>query len=239
MEEFDCDIAHILENRDFNVFGKLSSLCSNFRKKIAAKVENAIEYEIQCMQKRTQSANKISELQQEVENLKSEIDATKLQQKIVDKKIINAVKQQEKLKEEVHDAELKRDSLTLEMVDLQQESEKRKEHKILTWNAIKRVCQIYKQYLDFHIRLINNKEHEQIKISLFIKDTATRDKYFVVLVHSNNQWKVEEIQPMLKAEHLSNFKGIVDFSKESEISNINAFLCKLRHVFLKYYLNTE
>lgn len=64
--------------------------------------------------------NKISELQQEIEYLKSEIDATKLQQKIVDKKNFNVVKQQEKLQEEVEDAKLKRDNISLEMIDLQQ-----------------------------------------------------------------------------------------------------------------------
>ncbi|CAK9810121.1 hypothetical protein ANTQUA_LOCUS6310 [Anthophora quadrimaculata] len=239
MEELNCDIAHVLQNRDFSVLQKLLSLCYNLRANITAKVEDVNAYELQCIEKRIQNVNKISELQQEVENLKSEIDATKLKQKIVDKKIINAIKQQEILKEEIQNEKLKKENLALEMVDLQQESEKRKEHKIATWKAIKHACHAYKQYLDFCIHLINNKECEQIKISFFINDSSTKDKYFVLLAHSNNQWKVEEMQPMLKTEHWSNFKGIVDLSKESEILNITAFLYKLRHTFLEYYINTE
>ncbi|CAK9805041.1 hypothetical protein ANTPLA_LOCUS4299 [Anthophora plagiata] len=239
MEELNCDMAHVLQNRDFSVLQKLLSRCCNLRAEITAKVKDVNAYEIQCTEKKTQSIDKISELQQEVENLKSEIDATKLKQKIVDKKIINAIKQQEILKEEIQNEKLKRDNLALEMVDLQQESEKRKEHKISTWKAIKHACHAYKQYLDFRIHLINNKECEQIKISFFRNDSNRKDKYFVLLAHSNNQWKVEEMQPMLKAEHWSSFKGIVDLSKESEILNITAFLYKLRHTFLEYYLNTE
>ncbi|XP_076749111.1 uncharacterized protein LOC143422400 [Xylocopa sonorina] len=125
------------------------------------------------------------------------------------------------------------------MVDLQQESEKRKEKKILTWNAIKHACYTYKQNLDFHIQLINSKESEQIKIDFFIHDTATKDKYFVYLFNCNNKWKVEEIQPTLKTEHLNDLKELVNFSNESEVSDVTAFLCKLRYIFLKYYLNTK
>ena len=72
------------------------------------------------MKKRTQSESKISELQQEIESLKTEIDATKLQQKIVDKKIANAIKQEEELEEEVNGAKLTRDNLTIEIVDLRE-----------------------------------------------------------------------------------------------------------------------
>lgn len=50
---------------------------------------------------------------------------------------------------------------------------------------------------------------------------------------------VEQIQPILKIEHLNDFKGIIDFSKQSEISDVIAFLCKLRHIFVKHYLTTE
>ncbi|XP_031839014.1 uncharacterized protein LOC116429811 [Nomia melanderi] len=237
MEDINCDIAHILQNRDFNVLQNLVTHYYNFRIKLAAKVEDATAYEIECKEKRTLSLNKISELQQEIERLKSEIDATKLQQKILDKKILNASKQQEKLKEEVDNAKTKRDSLSLEMIDLNQESEKRKENKILTWNAIKRACHIYKQYLDFRIDLLDPKEYERVQISFFTHNEDFCNKYFVRLINSNNQWRVEEIQPMLKTEYFNDFKGIVDFSTQSEIIDITAFLCKLRHIFVKYYLN--
>lgn len=43
-----------------------------------------------------------------------------MQQKIIDKKITNAIKQQEKLEEEVNNAKVKRDSLSVEIVDLRE-----------------------------------------------------------------------------------------------------------------------
>nr|XP_012146646.1 PREDICTED: uncharacterized protein LOC100878196 isoform X2 [Megachile rotundata] len=150
-------------------------------------IQNILSSE--CSEKRTQDINKISELQQEIESLKSEIDATKLQQKIVDKKIANAIIQEEELKTEVDDAKSKRDNLSLELVDLQQESEKRKEEKILAWNNLKRACKPYKEYLNLRIRLNDNKTPERIEISFFINDAALEDKYYVYLIHSDNQWK--------------------------------------------------
>ena len=237
MEELSCDIAHVLQNRDFSVLQKLVSYCNSIRAKIAAKVADAATYEIEYSENRTLSVNKISELQQTIESLKSEIDATKLQQKIVDKKISNAIRREEELKEEINNTKLKRDDLSIEMVDLQQEYERKKEQKLSTWNAIKRACHAYKQYLDAHIQIIEDKECDHIKISFFIHDNVARDKYFVYLFKSNNQWKVEKIQPALKAEHLNDFKGIVDVYKQSEISDVTLFLCRLRHIFLKYYSN--
>lgn len=46
---------------------------------------------------------------------------------------------------------------------------------------------------------------------------------------------MEQIQPTLKTEHLSDFEGIIDFSKQSEVSDVTALLCKLRETFVKYY----
>ncbi|XP_026296906.1 uncharacterized protein LOC100576836 isoform X2 [Apis mellifera] len=238
MEDFNIDIAHILQNRDFSIIQKLKSYYSNIQTKIAAKVEDATTYKIEFIEKRTQNDNKISELQQEVESLKSEIDATDLQQKIVDKKIANIIEEQKNLEEEVNKTKSRRNSLSIEIVELNEESKKRKEEKLLKWKSIKCACQTYKQYLDFRIRLINNKEQEQIKVSFFINDTNIKDEYFVLLLNHNDQWK-EEIHPTLKTEHLTDFKEIIDFSKQVEISNIIAFLCKLRHIFLQYYLNIK
>ncbi|OAD60105.1 hypothetical protein WN48_06571 [Eufriesea mexicana] len=237
--EFNIDITYVLQNRDFSVLQKLVSHYYNFRSKIAAKVEDTIAYEIECMGKKTQSINTISKLQNEVERLKSAIDATTLQQKIVDKKIANANKQNEQLKTEVDDAKLKRDNLSIEIVDLKEESEKRKLQKVSIWSALKRVCHTFKEYLDFRIQLIDDKEHEQIKVFFFINSTSIKDEYFVRLLNYDNQWKVEQIQPALKAEHLTDFKGIVDFSKNSEVTDITIFLCKLRDIFIKYYLSVE
>lgn len=46
MEDFNIDIAHILQNRDFSIIQKLKSYYSNIQTKIAAKVEDATTYKI-------------------------------------------------------------------------------------------------------------------------------------------------------------------------------------------------
>ncbi|XP_078043657.1 uncharacterized protein LOC144473557 isoform X2 [Augochlora pura] len=194
---------------------------------------------MKCKEKRTMSMNKIAELQQESEVLKSEIDAKMLQQKIVDKKISNASKKMSILLEEVDSAKSRRDGLSLEIVDLQQEHEQRNEQKILLWNAIKRACHAYKNYLDFCIYFPDGKDYEHVQISFFTNNKNLTDEYFVRLSNSNNQWKVEKIQPLLKKEHYNDFKGIVDFSTDSEIVDITFFLCRLREIFVMYYLNTK
>lgn len=46
MEEFNIDIAHVLQNRDFSIIQKLKSYYSNIQTKIAAKVEDATTHKI-------------------------------------------------------------------------------------------------------------------------------------------------------------------------------------------------
>ncbi|XP_078047148.1 uncharacterized protein LOC144475280 isoform X1 [Augochlora pura] len=192
-----------------------------------------------CKEKRTMGMKKLTDLQQESDVLKSEIDAKKLQQKIVDKKISNVSKKLAILLKEVDSAKSQRDGLSLEIVDLQQEHEQRNEKKILLWNAIKRACHAYKNYLDFCIYFPDGKDYEHVQISFFTNNKNLIDEYFVHLSSSNNQWKVEKIQPLLKKEHYNDFKGIVDFSAESEIVDVTFFLYRLREIFVTYYLNTK
>ena len=142
------------------------------------------------------------------------------------------------------------------------ETEQRRAHKKSTWDSIKRVCKIYKQYLDFHIHIFREEEKEQLKVSFFVNDFNAENEYFVRLLNCNNQWKgmqhpffynylplydtnlwiyflVEQIQPSLKEKHLADFERIIDFSKQSMVLDMTAFLCKLRNIFTKYYLNVE
>ncbi|XP_033331093.2 uncharacterized protein LOC117223075 [Megalopta genalis] len=239
IEGFNCDISLILQNRDFTVLESLVSGCKSFYAKIAAKEEDGIAYETECKEKRALRINKITELQQQSEILKSEIDATKLQQKIVEKKISNATKQLAILTEKVDNAKLQRDGLSLEIVDLQQDHEQRNEQKVLLWNAIKRACHAYKNYLDFCIYFPDGKDYEHVQISFFTNNTNLTNEYFVLLTNSNNRWNVEKIQPVLEKEYYNDFKGIVDFSTESEIVDITLFLCRLRDVFVMHYLNSK
>lgn len=46
MEEFNCNIEHVLQNRDFSILQKLDSYYSNFRNKIATNVKDVTAHEI-------------------------------------------------------------------------------------------------------------------------------------------------------------------------------------------------
>ncbi|XP_076288204.1 uncharacterized protein LOC143212850 [Lasioglossum baleicum] len=238
-KDLQCDILHIFQNRDFSVLQSLVSYLYNYHANIAANVDTAIHYENESKKERALRLNQISESQQKIARLKSETDETRLELKKVDKRIANASKQSAILTEKVDNAKTKRDNMSLEIIDLNQEREKCTENKILKWNAIKHACYIYKEHLDIRISLLEPKEHERVQISFFIHNVDLNDKYFVCLTNSNDHWKVEEIRPTLKKEHFNDFKGIISSSGELEIVDITAFLYKLRHTFVKNYLNAK
>lgn len=73
----------------------------------------------ECIRKRSANDRKISELQREIDKVKSDTEATLLEQKITDKKISNVIKSQERLKDELEKIKIQRDTLSLEMVDLE------------------------------------------------------------------------------------------------------------------------
>lgn len=72
-----------------------------------------------CSKKKSVNTGKMSELQQAIATIKSDVDAVVLQQKVTDKKISNAIKSQEDLKDQMENAKVQREALSLEMVDLQ------------------------------------------------------------------------------------------------------------------------
>ncbi|KAK2583504.1 hypothetical protein KPH14_009464 [Odynerus spinipes] len=239
IEEYQCDIADVLQNKDFSILQKLSSSCNKFEMYVASKVESATTRASEYTKRMAASTEKISELQQEVEILKSEIDNVKLQQKIVDKKIANIIKQEEKLNNEIPDAKARRDCLSLELVDLKQEIQDRREKKLKNWNAIKRATAIYKSNLNFVINVEENGDFDAVKVLFFRNYESIKDKYYVQLINKDKLWKVKEIHPKLREEHWIDLKGTVDFTNQSQISNVTAFLCLLRVVFLKYYMDSS
>lgn len=72
-----------------------------------------------CNNKKSINTEKITELQQKIDRIKSNIDAIGLQQKVVDKKIANTVKLQENLQNELDETKNRREVLLMEIVDLQ------------------------------------------------------------------------------------------------------------------------
>lgn len=71
-----------------------------------------------CDEKKSIKNEKVLELQQEIDTIQSDLDATMQQQKIIDKKINNVTKLQESLKDELDNFRMQRDDLSLEIVDL-------------------------------------------------------------------------------------------------------------------------
>lgn len=229
---------YLSKNDDHTVLDKWLSSCRMFRQSIDAKIQQGLLYEKDCSRKKSVNTGKMSELQQEIGTTKSDIDNIILQQKVTDKKISNAIKSQEDLKDQLENAKVQRETLSLEMVDLQLEIEERKRKKILQWDAIKRACNIYKVNLDIHINLQEEKDCQYVKISFFTHNEATKDKYFVQLSCSDNHWRVEQIEPRLKKEHLKELSAIKDLSEHSKVSDITLFLCQVRSIFLKHYMKT-
>lgn len=62
----------------------------------------------------------MSHLLTERKELKSSLDKIKLEQKVVEKKAINTIKEIEKTKTDIESIQEKREKLSLEIVDLQQ-----------------------------------------------------------------------------------------------------------------------
>ncbi|XP_071645655.1 uncharacterized protein [Temnothorax longispinosus] len=235
----ECNLLDVFQNDDHTIVNKWISSCREFRLSVDARIEQALLREKDCSKKKSVNTGKISELQQEIGTTKSDIDAVILEQKVTDRKISNAIKLQENLKDELEKTKVQRETLSLEMVDLQLELEERKRKKILQWDAIKRACNIYKVNLDIHLSLQEEQDCERVKFSFFTHNEATKDKYFVQLSRSNNHWTVEQIEPRLKKEHLKELSTIKDFSDCSKVSDITLFLYQVRSVFLKYYIKTR
>lgn len=236
IEELECDLSDALQNDDRSVLKKWIYLCREFRTWVAARIEEELLYEQECIRKRSANDRKISELQREIDKVKSDTEATLLEQKITDKKISNVIKSQERLKDELEKIKIQRDTLSLEMVDLELEMETRKRNKILQWDAIKRACHIYKANLKIHMSLQEEKDCEEVKVSFFTHSAATKNQYFVRLLCCDGHWKVEQIEPMLKREHYNNLPIVTDPSGNPKVSDITLLLCQVRSIFLKYYM---
>jgi len=238
-EGLKCNLYDVCENDDHSVLHTLLSSCRKYQLCIDDKIGQGFLYEKGCSEKKSVNTGKMSALQQEMGTTQSDADAVILQQKITDKMVSNVTKSQEDLKDELEKSKEQKEALSLEMVDLQLEIEERKRRKILHWDAIKRACNIYKVNLDIHISLQEEKDCQNMKVSFFTHNEATKDKYFVQLSRSDNQWRIEQIEPRLKKEHLEELSIVKDSSEHSKVPNITLFLCQVRSIFLKHYMKTR
>ncbi|XP_070163038.1 uncharacterized protein [Polyergus mexicanus] len=230
LEEFKCDILDILENDDYrdSLLKKLETFFWNFRSNVIAKIEKRYLYEKDCSNKKFINATKISELQQKIDTAKSNIDANILQEKVIDKKILDVIKLQDNVKNELEEAKKQKDALSSEIMDLELEIEERKRKKLRQWDAIKRACNIYKENLDMHISLQEEKDCDYIKVAFFTHNDETKDKYFVQLSCSDNCWTVEHCKPKLKKEHFNELTIEQDSFGHSKVADVTLFLFEIR-----------
>ncbi|KYN03152.1 PREDICTED: uncharacterized protein LOC108773683 [Cyphomyrmex costatus] len=238
MDILQYNVLDIFQNDDHNIKDKWISSCREFRLRVDNKIEQRHLYEKECSKIKSVYTNNLSELQQEFNTTKSDVDSVILEQKITDKKILNVIKSQEDLKDELKKAKARKEDLVLEMVDLQHEVEERKKKKALQWNAIKRACNIYKVHLDIQISFQEDKDCQFINIFFFTNNEATKNKYFIQLSYSDNHWTILQVEPRIKKEHFNELSVIKVSSECLKVSDITLFLCQIRSIFLKHYMKT-
>ncbi|XP_032668480.1 uncharacterized protein LOC116842840 [Odontomachus brunneus] len=239
IEVLKCSILEVLENDKSTVLQEWISSCQKFRSHVIAKNEERLLLEADDTKKKSVNTEKISELQQEIHTVKSNIDSVVLEQKIVDKKMFNSTKLQENLKSESDKTKAEWEALMLEIMDLEIEVDERKKKKILQWDAIRRACNIYKVNLDIHISLQEEKGCQNIKFSFFTYNKDKQDMYFVQLSCSQDHWKIEQTEPKIKKEYLNQLSSITDLPEYSKVSNITLFLCQVRNIYLEHYMKTR
>ncbi|XP_014483973.1 PREDICTED: uncharacterized protein LOC106749236 [Dinoponera quadriceps] len=238
VEILKCDILQVLQNDDHTILQKWISSCRDFRSRVAAEIEERLLLEADDTKKRSVNAEKISELQQEINTVKSAVDSVVLEEKKVDKQISNAIKSQENLKTESGEMMAQYSALEIEIMDLQIEIDQRKKKKVLQWDAVKRACKIYKMNLDIHINLQEEEDRQYIKFSFFTYlNKDKEDIYFVKLsCKQDDDWRIEEIEPKIKKVYQSQLSSIIDFPEYSKVSDITLFLCQVRNIYLKYFI---
>lgn len=71
-----------------------------------------------CTNKKSANAIKISELQQKIDTITSNVNAIMLQEKVIDKKISDVIKLQDNIKNELEEGKKQKDTLFSEIMDL-------------------------------------------------------------------------------------------------------------------------
>ncbi|OXU17684.1 hypothetical protein TSAR_008718 [Trichomalopsis sarcophagae] len=214
---------------------KLKDSCANFDAKVERNILQSISKSSECANQVEKNYETISQLSNQKKELKAAIENLKLEQKVIEKKAINRMKEIEKTKTDIESIKERKEKLMLEIVDLKQESEKSNEHMKKQWDAVKKACRMYKNVLDIHIdtEMIDHIEH--VTVTFFWSENPTDHKYFIVLTYQDNCWKVKKIEPELSMENKYQLNRVVQFSKQSEVANVTLLLCELRKLFLKNY----
>ncbi|XP_015591934.1 uncharacterized protein LOC107266195 isoform X3 [Cephus cinctus] len=216
------------ENEDFAICQSLRTIYAETRAQLGTVVHECLANKIEYARKSKCIANELPQIHAEVKCLMTNLDDILLQEKVINKKICNIVKQQEDVQIEIERERKQKEKLSLEMVDSQQELEEKKTKMREKWDAIKKACAVFKETLQLHIRLDTIEEEEFIRISFFVNLNIAMDEYthYVDLVHSNNFWKVKKIEPNLELEHEEELIKVVDFKKQLNTVHVTMLLYK-------------
>ncbi|XP_015112222.1 uncharacterized protein LOC107037910 [Diachasma alloeum] len=233
----ECDVETLFSCPDEEkaYFKRLNTYLHDCRTKITHFLTEELNNYKGTWNKLEQNVELISQLSNETRNLETKLDSLLLDQKVLNKKIANAIAFEESLDDDISKEKARREALTLEMVDLQQELSKQKEAKKKEWNAIKMAIAVYKEKLNIHIDVQHQDDHDTLTVTLFLNTNPNKDNYYIVLQNSHGAWRVSNIQPPLKDKYLTEMK--LNLSRDYETLDIARFICQIRSTFLKYYVS--
>lgn len=155
------------------------------------------------------------------------MENVKLEQKVVEKRTINAIEETEKIKTETEKIKEEKEKISLELVDLEQgmsfdympknknynyclqiffntEFEKTKLYMKKQWEALKAACKVYKDTLDIRIDLDIIDQVEHITIIFFWSENPTDQTYSALLIHQDDHYRGKLSLHCLLTTYLSN-----------------------------------
>ncbi|XP_014209017.1 uncharacterized protein LOC106639770 [Copidosoma floridanum] len=214
---------------------KLKEACNNYKNRVIRLVQESKLRFSERAKQLEKSYETMAQLSGERLELKESLETIRLEQKVVEKKTMNSIREIDRIRTEMELIKEKKETLSLEIVDLQQEIDNSRDHLKKQWEAIKKACSKYKNVLDIHIdtEMVDHIEH--VTVTYFWSENPTDHKFFVILQYENDCWKVKKIEPELSAEQKYQLNHVVHFSKQSEVQNVTALLSELRILFLKNY----
>ncbi|KAL7305819.1 hypothetical protein TKK_0002064 [Trichogramma kaykai] len=240
-ELLSVDLESILLNSDqMNAYiKKLKDNCAKFQKKLEQGVHDTISKSSEHAKQYEYSSNALSRLTHQMDELKTQYERIKTEQKINEKKTSNIIKEVEKAKASIESLNEKHTNVISRIVDLEEEDQKSKDKLKKQWGALKKSYKWYKDILDVHIdsKMIDSVEH--VTVTFFWSENPTNHNYFVELINRDNCWKVNKIQPELTVEQKHQLEHVIKFSKQSEVCNVTLLLYELRKFFIKIYLDSN
>ncbi|KAF7997936.1 hypothetical protein HCN44_009334 [Aphidius gifuensis] len=233
--DFEEDIEKILLSRETEeaFFKRLCSHTSNFRSELLEYTNKRLDIHNEQKMNHEINKNVKEQLDDDLRNLESSLEKYLLQQKVLNKQISAGKESEENLKKDIEELKIKKEEYALNMVDLERELEENKKSMKKEHNAINMANGIYKEHLNIYIDFEEIDDHDNLKITFFYDKNQDKDSYYIECSNYDSTWKIFNIKPSLKEEHLREIQ--LDFNADYDIHDMTAFLCKIRYIFLKNY----